>query len=151
MKITITGGVLACSLLLAWRFSAAQSAPSKAGTQEVPGLEETTRVISSLDGPTLYKAYCAVCHGSAAKGDGPMAKMLTARTPDLTRIAERHGGKFPRPQVDAIISGEAALPAGHGTREMPVWGPLFSQIAWDTDLGRVRVDNVSRYLESLQK
>ena len=107
------------------------------------------KVIETLDGPTLYTTYCAVCHGAMAKGDGPMAKLLTDKTPDLTRIAERHNGKFPRAQIDAIISGEANVPS-HGTRDMPLWGPVFSEVSRDMDMGRVRVDNVSRYLESLQ-
>ena len=57
---------------------------------------------------------------------------------------------FPLAKVRRIIAGEELLPAGHGTREMPTWGPIFSQVAWDQDLGRVRVDNLARYLESLQ-
>ena len=77
-----------------------------------------------------------------------MAKLLTAKTPDLTRMAQHHGGKFPRAQVDGIISGETVT-AGHGTREMPIWGPIFSQVSWDMDLGRVRIDNLARYLETL--
>jgi mono/diheme cytochrome c family protein len=146
MKTAIAGGLLAGGALLVWAYSAAENPPPK----PVPKLEETVRVINSLDGPTLFNTYCAVCHGVSAKGDGPMAKMLTAKTPDLTRIAERHAGKFSRPQVEGIISGEAAV-AGHGTRDMPIWGPIFSQVSWDMDLGRVRVDNVARYIESLQE
>jgi hypothetical protein len=42
------------------------------------------------------------------------------------------------------------MSAGHRTREMPVWGPIFSQVDRDQDLGRVRIDNLARYLESLQ-
>jgi hypothetical protein len=42
------------------------------------------------------------------------------------------------------------MSAGHGTREMPVCGPIFSQVDRDQDLGRVRIDNLARYLESLQ-
>jgi hypothetical protein len=33
---------------------------------------------------------------------------------------------------------------------MPVWGPIFSQVAWDQDLGRMRVYNLAKYLEALQ-
>ena len=147
MKTIVTGALLTFGAAAVWTYSSAQTPVKK----DVPQLEETTRVISSLDGPTLYTAYCAVCHGGGAKGDGPMSKALTKETPDLTRIAERHGGKFPRMLVENIISGETPLPAGHGTRQMPVWGPIFSQVAWDMDLGRVRVDNVARYLETLQQ
>lgn len=111
---------------------------------------ETMRVISSIDGPTLYKSYCAVCHGLNGKGDGPMAALLKTTPPDLTRIAERNGGKFPRAAVEKIISGVEPRPSGHGPREMPVWGPIFSQIAWDLDLGQVRVYNLAACLEEMQ-
>ena len=34
---------------------------------------------------------------------------------------------------------------------MPVWGPIFSQVTRnDMDLGRVRVDNLTRYLRDIQ-
>lgn len=111
---------------------------------------ETTRLISSVEGPALYQAYCAVCHGADARGAGPMASSLKAAPPDLTRIAARNGGIYPRPRIERIISGEEQLPGGHGTRAMPVWGPIFSQIAWDQDLGRVRIHNLADYLNRLQ-
>ena len=85
-----------------------------------------------------------VCHGKDGKGGGTMAKSLKVAPPDLARIAMRNGGRFPMARIQRIISGEEPLPAGHGTREMPVWGPIFSQVAWDQDLGRVRVDNRAR-------
>ena len=103
-----------------------------------------------LDGPALYKAYCASCHGTDARGSGPMAKSLKVPPPDLTRIYLRYGGTFPLKQIGRIVSGEEQLPSGHGTREMPVWGPFFSQVDDDLDLGLMRIDNLVRYLEQLQ-
>jgi mono/diheme cytochrome c family protein len=111
---------------------------------------ETTHLIDSVQGPVLYRAYCAVCHGKDGKGGGPLAKSLKVPPPDLTRLATRNGGSFPMARIQRIISGEEPRPAGHGTREMPVWGPIFSQIAWDQDLGRVRVNNLARYIEGMQ-
>jgi mono/diheme cytochrome c family protein len=111
---------------------------------------EEKRIISSLEGYDLYQAYCAVCHGSDAKGGGPMARALKVSPSDLTRIATHSGGRFPTQRVERIISGESEVDAGHGTREMPLWGPIFSQIAWDQDLGRVRIFNLAKYLEKLQ-
>lgn len=118
--------------------------------QNEKGRTETTYLIRSIEGPELYRAYCAVCHGSDGKGRGPMAKSLKAKVPDLTRITTRSGGTFPLERVQKIISGEEPLPAGHGTRGMPVWGPIFSQIAWDQDLGRMRIYNLAKYIEELQ-
>ena len=110
-----------------------------------PGKE---RLIASMQGPALYKAYCAQCHGAKAKGDGPMATMLKVSPPDLTRISARHGGTFPLMRIERIISGEEELPRGHGP--MPVWGPVFSQVDRDEDLGRIRIDNLARYLRDIQ-
>jgi mono/diheme cytochrome c family protein len=126
--------------LVAW---AAQAPPPRGG--------EERRLISSLEGQALYHEYCAVCHGEQGKGDGPMARALKSPPADLTRIAIRNGGTFPLKKVERIISGDSPVEAGHGTREMPVWGPIFSQIAWDVDLGNIRVANLAKYIESLQK
>jgi len=115
-----------------------------------PSNPETVRLIDSIQGPALYKEYCAVCHGSDGKGGGPMAQSLKVRPMDLTRISARNGGNFPMARIEGIISGEEPLSASHGTKEMPVWGPIFSQIAWDQDLGRVRIDNLARYLREMQ-
>ena len=106
------------------------------------------RLIASIQGPALYKTYCAACHGPEAKGDGPKAATLEVPPPDLTRISARHGGTFPLMLIERIISGEEELPHGHGP--MPVWGPVFSQVDRDQDLGRVRIDNLARYLRDIQ-
>ena len=86
---------------------------------------DTVRLIDSIQGPNLYKAYCAVCHGSKGKGDGPMMMFLKTAPSDLTRISARNGGTFPLARIRRVISGEEALPGGHGTRQMPIWGADF--------------------------
>jgi mono/diheme cytochrome c family protein len=106
------------------------------------------RLIASIQGPALYKAYCAGCHGPEAKGNGPAATTLKVRPPDLTRISARHGGKFPLMRIERIIAGDEELLPGHGP--MPVWGPVFSEVDRDQDLGRVRIDNLARYLRDMQ-
>jgi mono/diheme cytochrome c family protein len=138
----IAGGLIASAGLLVW-------ITSSASNQKAPDVE-STHLIESIQGPALYSAYCAVCHGNDGRGSGPMAKSLKTATPDLTGIAVRSGGKFPESRVQRIISGEQQLPAGHGTRDMPVWGPVFSQVVWDQDLGRIRVYNLAKYIEALQ-
>jgi mono/diheme cytochrome c family protein len=107
-------------------------------------------LIVSINGSNLYKTYCASCHGEDAKGHGQMAVWLKVPPSDLTRIAARDGGDFPLARVERIISGEETLPRGHGTRAMPIWGPIFSQVTRDQDLGRVRIDNLARYLRDIQ-
>ena len=39
-------------------------------------------VVPAIDGPTLFVTYCAVCHGQAADGHGPMAAILKTAVPD---------------------------------------------------------------------
>ena len=117
--------------------------------KRVPGVVEPPLIVS-INGSNLYKTYCASCHGEDAKGHGPMAVWLKVPPSDLTRIAARNGGDFPLARVERIISGEEALPRGHGTRAMPIWGPIFSQVTRDQDLGRVRIDNLARYLRDIQ-
>jgi mono/diheme cytochrome c family protein len=131
MRLKLLGSLIALSAPLVWAAS------------EPP-------LIDSIRGDNLYKTYCASCHGENGKGNGPMAAWMKVAPPDLTRIAEHNGGKFPLARVDRIISGEEAVPSGHGARGMPVWGPVFSQVTRDQDLGRVRVDNLARYLRDIQ-
>lgn len=111
---------------------------------------QPARLIDSIKGADLYNTYCAVCHGVDAKGNGPMAQSLRSVPTDLTRIAARNGGSFPLARMRRVISGEEARGTEHGTREMPVWGPIFSQVDRDQDLGGVRIDNLARYLQTLQ-
>lgn len=127
---------------------------SIAALQTPHGSKESSkevRLIASIQGPALYKAYCSSCHGEDAKGGGPMAKSLKVPPTDLTRISARNGGTFPLARVSRIISGEEQPPTGHGSSDMPVWGPIFSRVEADQDLGRVRIDNLARYLMQLQK
>jgi mono/diheme cytochrome c family protein len=136
---------LMIGLFLACAAAAAQDG-KPAGARSV----QQQTLIVSIQGSDLYQAYCSSCHGKDAKGKGPMAAWLKVQPSDLTHIAARNGGKFPLARVDRVISGEVALPSGHGTRAMPVWGPVFSQVTRDQDLGRVRIDNLARYLRDIQ-
>jgi len=104
-----------------------------------------------LDGAKLFSQYCASCHGAKGTGDGPMSAALKAKAPDLTLIARRNGGVFPLDKVQAAIAGDKPTGLSHGTREMPVWGPIFSQDISDRDYGKLRLYNVAKYLEELQK
>jgi len=136
------GGFVLAVALAGWHSAWAQK-PRAGGTDDA-------RLIDSIQGPALYKAYCSSCHGTDAKGQGPMAKSLKAPPADLTRISARNGGMFPLMRVENIIAGEEQPSSGHGTQEMPVWGPIFSRVEQDRDLGRVRIDNLARYLREIQ-
>ena len=79
---------------------------------------------SAGTGQKLFHLHCAACHGSEARGDGPMAEVLRVSPPDLTRLAQRNGGRLPAQAMAAQIDGTATLP-GHGAT-MPVYGYFFS-------------------------
>jgi mono/diheme cytochrome c family protein len=105
--------------------------------------------IRDISGAATFKAYCTQCHGVEGRGNGPAAKALSVPPADLTRIAERRGGRFESADVKQIILGELELPA-HGTREMPMWGPAFRSVE-DRDVAELRLANLVRYLEALQQ
>jgi mono/diheme cytochrome c family protein len=118
-------------------------------TQGPPDSEKQQTLIRSVEGVDLFRAYCASCHGKNGKGNGPAAPALKATVPDLTVIAKSNGGEFPVARVRRIIMGQGMI-ASHGSREMPVWGPIFYQVEADVDRGPVRMENLVKYLESIQ-
>lgn len=129
--------------------TAANTLADSQAAQQPPTPEKPRTLIRSVEGADLYREYCASCHGKGGKGDGPVAPALKATVPDLTVIAKNNGGKFPTARVRRIIEGEGMI-ASHGTREMPVWGPIFSQVEADVDREPVRIENLLKYLESIQ-
>lgn len=131
-------------------FLAYRIMPGQQPTQREQISPETVRLIGSIDGPELYKAYCAVCHGSKGRGDGPMATSFKTPPSDLTKIAAHNGGVYPLGQVEKVIAGQEQRGIEHGTAAMPIWGPIFSQVAWDQDLGHIRMHNLATYIEKMQ-
>jgi mono/diheme cytochrome c family protein len=102
-------------------------------------------------GPYLYRTFCATCHGAGGKGDGPLANLLLRRPPDLTTIAERRGGAFPRPEIFAEIDGRRPVP-GHGSADMPIWGDVLRTTEGsDEAIIKKRIDGLVLYLESIQR
>jgi mono/diheme cytochrome c family protein len=75
------------------------------------------------EGAEVWANACAGCHGAAARGDGPLAGLLTTPVPDLTGLAARAGGSFPRWKVIHTIDGRAGLRAHGGA--MPLFGEIL--------------------------
>lgn len=115
-----------------------------------PAVRAEKQLIRSLKGDDIYRSYCASCHGVSGKGDGPVAPALNTNLKDLTEIARRNGGIFPTTQVRNIIAGNELI-LGHGSREMPIWGPIFHRVEEDRDYGEIRLHNVVAYLKTIQK
>jgi len=139
------GLALACLIV-----SSLRANPQSASSTKTASKEEVEHLIYSVKGPDLFRAHCAACHGLDAKGDGPLAAALKTKPANLTVLAKNNGGKFPSARVSRTIMGDDIL-ASHGSREMPIWGPIFHQIEDDQDFGDVRLQNLVKYLESLQQ
>ncbi|PCD76542.1 c-type cytochrome [Pseudothioclava arenosa] len=108
-------------------------------------------------GEKLFTQYCASCHGTDAKGGGPMAEYLTVAPADLTTLSAHNDGAFPMLRVIHTIDGRTGVRAHGGP--MPVFGDLFMA---ETDDGversynealetRGRVLSLATYLEALQQ
>lgn len=100
-----------------------------------------------------FDRYCTSCHGREGKGDGPVAEALRTKPADLTRIAARREGGFPKAEIAKWIDGRFRTPF-HGTREMPVWGVRLAE-GYAPDefaqaLVRGRIVNLLAYLETIQ-
>jgi len=108
-------------------------------------------LIFSVRGPDLFRAHCAPCHGSEGKGNGPASAALKTKPADLTVLAKNNSGKFPKERIQKFISGDDPSLLSHGSREMPVWGPIFHQIEEDQDFGNVRLQNLVKYLMTIQQ
>jgi hypothetical protein len=77
---------------------------------------------------------------------------LKREVPDLTRLSQRNNGKFPAVHVRNVIQfGNDDLFLAHGSKGMPIWGPIFHEIEFDQDLGNVRLENIVKYLDSIQR
>jgi mono/diheme cytochrome c family protein len=114
-------------------------------------LKRTADEPESLTGQKLYASYCAVCHGADAKGGGSFVPQLKVPPPDLTQIAKRNGGAFPKMHVAEIIDGEFQKPP-HGSKDMPIWGPIFRSVARGReDSAQRRINRLVKYLESVQE
>lgn len=81
----------------------------------------------AMSGEDLYRRFCASCHGTEGRGDGPVAASLRVEVPDLTQTARRVRGPDARDRIVRIIDGRYIVGA-HGTRLMPVWGEDLSRL-----------------------
>lgn len=137
--------------LVAWVASALPHAGSVVEAQTT-GPAPVKLLIDSLAGPDLFRAYCATCHGVEGRGNGPIAGALTTRPSDLTSLTARNSGRFPGARVRSLLSGDVGMTAvgAHGTAAMPVWGPIFRALEAGPQ-AEVRIENLVRYLEGLQR
>jgi mono/diheme cytochrome c family protein len=108
------------------------------------------KVTSVTSGEEMFNSYCAVCHGTSGKGDGPAASEFKIPPANLTLLAKNNNGKFPDSYVEQVILTGPRDAKAHGSKDMPVWGPLFRRIG-DGAQAKLRIRNLSTYIESLQE
>ena len=108
--------------------------------------------IQQVAGSAVYRTYCAVCHGPAGKGDGPLADSLRMRPPDLTLLARKNGGTFPKDRVLRTVDGRKPV-KGHGGTDMPVWGDAFKQArdGYSEAAVKERIEAVVNHIEAIQE
>jgi len=145
MKRIFTPQTLILLVLLAFGFRAFAASEEPAKTIK----KVNARPTATLNGVDLFKEYCAVCHGSDAKGDGPAADALKKKPADLTQLSRKNNGAFPELHVMNYIKGQDFV-AAHGSRDMPIWGTIFSQMSSNQDLVQVRTYALLKYIEQLQ-
>jgi mono/diheme cytochrome c family protein len=143
MIIRPTRQVLMCTVLFLVVAFASTAAAQDQKAAHLPGS-------NPVSGARLYKQYCAVCHGIDLTGHGPLATELKTPPPDLTTLAQRHGGTFPESYVEEVLRSGVKNPA-HGDSDMPIWGPLFASIrGTDPAFVNIRIANLAAYIKSMQ-
>lgn len=144
LHITKIAIALARAATVAVLFLANGAAADDSGGEEPIGLTE-------------YEIACMSCHGLDGKGDGLQARTLTVMPADLTAIAKRNGGTFPKTAIYDMIDGRGVIPA-HGRRDMPIWGERYRKTG-DPGEDPAAVDQRARalmqalvdYIESIQQ
>jgi mono/diheme cytochrome c family protein len=132
---TVAVGIAVAALLAAFAIVRAQIKP--------PTEDYTS-------GAYLFRTFCASCHGLSGKGDGPLASALRVPPSDLTLLAARAKGVFPRAAVYESVDGRRAVNV-HGPSGMPIWGDALRRTQGQDDaIVRRRIDALVQHVESLQ-
>jgi mono/diheme cytochrome c family protein len=152
-SVLVALGAVGFWLSVANGWSVVPVAAAPAVAQQVINPNDRPQIVPTpaSDGKAMFAAYCAACHGRDGKGDGPVGLSLKTKPADLTKITSRNNGTFPEVRIRRWIEGLDTIPA-HGSREMPIWGPLFLQLdARTPGLVDLRVQNLSEYLKGIQQ
>lgn len=120
-------------------------------TDQKPVVKKTPiKQTSAASGKEMYAQYCAPCHGADGKGNGPAASAMKAPPTDLTQLAKKHDGKYPANTVSGVLKFGSG-PGVHGSKDMPVWGPLFQSLdKFHDTVVQQRISNLVTYIETLQ-
>jgi mono/diheme cytochrome c family protein len=134
---------MACALCAVVAFAAWAPTASAQQTSEA--------FVAGTDGGSVFRTYCASCHGKEAKGDGALAESLRVRPPDLTLLAKKNKDVFDADKVHRIIDGREPV-KGHGDTDMPVWGDAFKRSGegFSEKAVKARIDALVKHLKAIQ-
>jgi mono/diheme cytochrome c family protein len=100
----------------------------------------------TTDGASMYRDYCAACHGVSGRGDGPAVPALKVTPTDLSRLARNNKGTFPTDYFQTVLQHGTTV--AHGT-DMPTWGSIFAASEPPGPV-QVRIVSLRRFVEQLQ-
>lgn len=132
-------------------YGAALTAMAMAGLVVACAPQVTDKAQARMD----FNALCVDCHGPDGRGGGAAAAGMTPAPADLTQVAARNGGVFPRLQVMGHIYG---FTPGRSESPMPEFGDLLEgpTVPYDSGDGiptptPARLVALMEYVESLQR
>jgi nucleotide-binding universal stress UspA family protein/mono/diheme cytochrome c family protein len=147
-RLTKTGSIVAATALAALLLAPAAASPAWA---QQPAAQPQVEMRQRVTGGEVFRTYCATCHGTSGRGDGPLAGSMRRKPSDLTEIAKKNGGEYPSEIVFRTIDGRTPV-RGHGGPDMPVWGDAFARSRDGGDAATVkeRIDSLVEFIRTLQ-
>lgn len=154
MEATTKSFVFGAVLLLVVAFVGCQKRAEPLPPGDEPTMGSELMVDPVDNGEITFALYCVSCHGESGKGDGPVASVLTVPPTDLTMMTTNAGGIFPAEEIYAFVDGRRDVQA-HGTREMPVWGNIWTDAVEGGSATEGQVDirlrELVAYIRSIQE
>ena len=107
----------------------------------------TSEVRPDMNPAAVYARLCTACHGPTGAGDGPLADTTKRPVADLTRMAERNGGEFPRERVLTQLND----PRTKRISGMPAMRLKFRELGTDQARTKIIFNRLADYVGTLQK
>lgn len=102
---------------------------------------------AAYEGGRLYVSYCQLCHGTAGKGDGPLAKAMKITPADLTTTVRSRSDTI----LKKIITGEGKQTITGRDRHnllsdaMPEWTNVFDESQLEALIAYLRFLGSKKY------
>lgn len=121
--------------------------PASVGTISLagmPGRRAAARAMSFIDTRPLRMPLLSMT------GSRRTLNSFIVASAAWTESSKRNGGVFPKSRVQFYVTGDAPGAEAHGSRDMPVWGPIFRFLDPSDLKVKLRIANIVGYLESIQ-